>query len=125
MSLTAPEIRSMGRSEVARIEIDWGENTSGSETGCLKAGDTLTSCTVTVDTKPTGASDPTFGSVTVNGTPVINERTCSAGEASSVQVTMGSSQTYGIYLLKFVGVTTNGYTLPRFVRVNVIPGTPV
>lgn len=120
--LYADEIREMGRSEVQRIDCDWGENTSGSETGTLKAGDTVASCTVAVQTKPTGASDPTLGSVTVNATALyVNGRSCSAGEATTCSVTMGASQTYGEYVLKFTATTTNSYTIIRYVRVMVVP----
>ncbi len=116
----ANQTRVMGRSEVQRIDCDWGENTSGSETGTLKAGDTVASCAVAVQSKPTGASDPTFGSVSVNGTALyVNGRSCSAGEATTVQITMGASQAYGDYALKFTATTTNGYTIIRYVRIVV------
>mgnify|MGYP007059485210 CR=1 FL=1 len=120
--LTAPEVRTFARSEVNGIDIDWGENTAGSETGTLKAGDTVSSCVVAVESKPSGAADPTFGSVSANGSDlVVNDRTCSAGEATSVQVTMASDQAYGEYKLKFTATTANGYTIPRWVRCKVEP----
>lgn len=119
--LYADEIREMGRGEVQRIDCDWGENTSGSETGTLKAGDTVASCVVAVQAKPSGASDPTMGSVTVNASPLyVNGRSCSAGEATTCSATMGSSQTYGEYVLKFTATTTNGYTIIRYVRIMVV-----
>lgn len=121
-SLTAKQVRTVGRSETNRIDIDWGENTAGSETGVLKAGDTVSSCTVSVDTKPTGASDPTLGSVTVNASALyVNGRSCSAGEATTVSITTGASQTYGNYMLKFIATTANSYVLPRYVSVTVSP----
>lgn len=121
MSLVASQIENMARSEVNTISIDWGENTAGLETGVLKAGDTVTSCVVAVYTKPTGAADPTLGSVSVNGSAIyVNDRSCSAGEATYCNITMASDQTAGQYWLKFTATTTNGKVLPRFVRVNVM-----
>lgn len=120
MSLTCAETGFVARSEVNRIDIDWGENTSGQESGALKAGDTVASCVVSVDDKPTGGADPTLGSVTVNTSDLyINNRQCSAGEATTCQITAGSSQAYGKYRLKFVATTTNGYSIPRFVNIQV------
>lgn len=121
MSLVAPQIENMARGETNTISIDWGENTAGSETGVLKAGDTVTSCTVAVYTKPTGATDPTLGSVSANGSALyVNGRSCSAGEATTNNITTASDQTAGQYTLKFTATTTNGKVLPRFVRVNVM-----
>lgn len=118
--ITADTISNMAQGEVNSLLIDWGENTPGQETGVLKASDTVVSCTVAVDSKPVGAADPTFGSVTVNsGALYVNLRSCSAGEATTVNVTMGASQTYGPYRFKFVATTTNGKVIPRYVRVNV------
>lgn len=120
MSVTCREIRAMARGETNAIDIDWGENTSGEETGVLKAGDTVASAAVVVDTKPTGAADPTLGSVTVNATALyVNGRSCSAGEATVFSITTASNQTYGQYRLKVTATTTNGEVIPRFVRVNV------
>ena len=119
-SLTAKQVRTVAKGETNRIDIDWGENTAGSETGVLKAGDTVSSCTVSVQTKPQGASDPTLGSVTVNGSALsVNGRSCSAGEATTCTLTTGASQTEGLYVLKFTATTANSYVLPRFVNVSV------
>lgn len=122
MSINAIPVRAIARGEVNRIDIDWGENTAGVETGVLKNGDTVSSCTVAVSTKPSGAADPTFGSVTVNSTALyVNGRSCSAGEATTVSITAASDQAYGLYRLKFTATTTNGYTVPRFASVRVDP----
>lgn len=122
-SLTAPELRIVARGEVNQLYIDWGENTAAQKTGCLSAGDIVSSCTASVDDKPTGATDPTIGSVTVptQGSPQddINGRLWSTGEATVCTLTTSSSQTVGRYRLKFVATTANGYTLPRFVHVEV------
>lgn len=121
-ALTAPEHHTVAQGEVNRIYIDWGENTAAQKTGVLSAGDTVSSCTVSVSSKPTGATDPTLGSVTVptnSGSDDINGRVWSTGEATVVTVTMGSSQTVGDYVLKFTATTANGYTLPRFVKLTV------
>jgi hypothetical protein len=119
--LIAPQIYDVARSQVQSVSVDWGENTSGTETGVLDAGDTLASAVVTVESKPSGATEPTFGSVVVNSTSVvINGRTCSAGEATAVTMTVASDATYGAYTLKFVGTTTNGFTLPRWVKFRIV-----
>lgn len=119
-SLEAPQIRSIARGETNTIVIDWGENTAGQETGVLKAGDTVTSCVVVVDSKPTGATDPTLGSVSANATALyVNDRSCSAGEATTCNIATASDQTAGEYRLKFTATTTNGKVLPRYVRVRV------
>lgn len=115
-NLIAPQSYELARSEVRTFTVDWGENSAGTETGELKAGDTVASGTVAVESKPSGASDPTLGSVSVNATAVfVNGRSCSAGEATTFQVTLGSSQTYGRYVLKCTATTTNGFTIPRYV----------
>lgn len=122
-SLTAPEFHVMARGEVNRLYVDWGDNTAAEKTGCLSAGDTVSSCVVSVDDKPTGATDPTLGSVTVltQTSPAddINGRLWSTGEATACTVTMGASQTVGTYRLKFTATTASGYTLPRFVKLEV------
>lgn len=120
MSLTAPEFRSMARGETNTIDIDWGENTAGSETGVLKAGDTVASCAVSLDDSPSGSTTPTIGSVTVNATALyVNGRECSAGEATICTVTTGATQGYGAYRLKFTATTTNSKVIPRYVVINV------
>ena len=117
MSLEAAQVYDVPRSTVQSISIDWGENTAGTETGVLDSGDTVASCVVVVDSKPSGAADPTFGTVSVNGTAVyVNGRSCSAGEATSVTMTLASDQTYGAYRLKFTATTTAGFVIPRYAR---------
>lgn len=118
--ITSPEIRVMSQGETNTIVIDWGENTAGQETGVLKAGDTVASCTVSCTAKPTGASDPTLGSVTAPAsTGYVNGRNCSIGEWTSGNITTGSSQAAGLYTLKYTATTTNGKVLPRKVQVRV------
>ena len=122
MSVEAAQVYEVARSTVQAVSIDWGENTSDSETGVLDAGDTVASCVVAIAStdKPTGAADPTFGSVVVNSTSVVvNGRTCSAGEATACTMTLASDQAYGMYKLKFTATTTNGFVLPRWVRFRV------
>lgn len=119
-ALVAPEIRPIARSEVNAIVIDWGENTAGSETGALKAGDTVATCVVAVDQMPAGASSPTLGAVSANGSAMyVNRRECSAGEATTCNITTSATQEPGIYLLKFTATTTNSKVIPRFVRIKV------
>jgi hypothetical protein len=121
MSITAKEIRTMARGETNSIDIDWGENTSGEETGVLKAGDTVASCVVALDDSPSGSTTPTLGSVSVNGTALyVNDRSCSAGEATTCTIQTGASQGYGMYRLKFTATTTNSKVLPRYVYVQVV-----
>jgi hypothetical protein len=81
---------------------------------------------VAVYSKPTGASDPTLGSVTVpanSSSDDINGRVWSTGEATVCTIATGASQTVGTYVLKFTATTANSYVLPRFVKVEV-RGTP-
>ncbi len=120
MSITCAETGIIGRGETNRIDIDWGENTSGQESGVLKAGDTVASCAVALDDSPAGSTTPTLGSVTVNTNDLyVNWRLCSAGQATTSQIVTGASQIYGKYRLKFTATTTNGYVIPRFVNVQV------
>lgn len=121
-TLTAPEFHTMARGETNKIYIDWGENTAAQKTGVLSAGDTITSCTVSVDGKPSGADDPTLGSVTIPtnaDSDDINGRVWSTGEATLCQIITSSTQTVGKYRLKFTATTTNSYVLPRFVMLEV------
>jgi hypothetical protein len=112
--LTCKQVYTLGRSEVRACAVDLGENTAGQETGVLKAGDTVASGTIAVNDKPTGASDPTLGAVSVNTTATfVNGRSCSTGEAVAFQVTTGASQTLGRYVLLLTVVTTNGETIKR------------
>jgi hypothetical protein len=118
--LTCQQVYTVGRSERRSVTVDYGENTAGSETGALKAGDTLSSVTASTTTKPSGAADPTLGSPSVNGTAVyVNGRSCSAGEAVSMLVTQASDQTYGRYVVTMTGTTTNGEIIPRKIVFNV------
>ena len=118
--LTCRQTYSVARGELRTVMVDYGENTAGAETGALKAGDTLASATVSVSSKPTGASDPTLSSVTVNtGTVYVNGRACSAGEAASFTLTVGASQVYGRYALLISGTTTNGEIIKRRLLVDV------
>jgi len=112
--LTCKQVYTLGRSEVRACAVDLGENTAGQETGILKAGDTVSSGTIATSDKPTGATDPTLGAVSVNGSGIyVNGRLCSAGEAVSFQVTTGAGQTLGRYVLLLTVVTTNGETVKR------------
>jgi len=121
MTITSAQIRAMARGETNTLVIDWGENTAGQETGVLKAGDTVASCTAAVYAKPPGADDLILGAVSPNATTVyINGRACSAGEATSGNVTTASNQSAGLYVLRYTATTTNGKVLPRFVRVLVL-----
>lgn len=118
--LTCRQVYTVGRSEVRSIDVDYGENTAGQETGALKAGDTLASATVSVADKPSGASDPTLTSPVVNsGTVYVNGRACSAGECVTFKATMGAAQTLGRYVLLVAGVTTNGETIRRRLLLDV------
>lgn len=120
MAISANEIRVMARGEVNTVLTDWGDNASGQETGVLKSGDRVASCTVAVDAKPTGADDPTLGSVTApDSSEYINGRLCSSGEWTQFNITMASNQAVGTYRLKLTATTTNSKTIPRFIYINV------
>lgn len=118
--LTCRQVYTVGRSEVRSVDVDYGENTAGQETGALKAGDTLSSATVSVLDKPSGATDPTLTSPTVNSSTVyVNGRACSAGECVTFKATLGANQTLGRYVLLVAGVTTNGETIRRRLLLDV------
>lgn len=113
MSLTCHEIRTMAVGESQSLDIDWGDSTAGSETGALKNGDTVASCTVSITTKPTDADDPTFGAVSVPLTTLyVNGRSCETGEYTTCLVTMAVDQTAGQYVFAWKVTTTNGFILP-------------
>lgn len=122
-SLTALGVRTIGQGETNKLYLDWGENTAGDKTGQLSAGDTVATCIVAVEDKPTSdAASPTLGTVTVPANPDsddINGRVWSEGEATVCVIQTASDQTVGEYVLKFTATTTNGYVLPRFVRLRV------
>lgn len=103
-------------------ELDFGENTDGQETGMLNDGDTVSSVVVSFSGKPSGADDPTAGSVTVGAdTRYINGRQCSAGEWAKWTVTTASDQSIGEYMMKIVATTANGNTVPLYQGFSVIP----
>lgn len=123
MSVTCQEMPSMAPNEARHAIVDWGENTAGSETGALKAGDTVSSCVIVLDSSPAGSTTPTIGSVTVNTSDTyINSRLCSAGEATSVLITMGATQATGQYRFKLTATTANAEVIPRYIRINVMGG---
>lgn len=114
------QVYTLARSEVRSVAVDLGENTAGQESGVLKAGDTVASGTITVLDKPTGATDPTLGAVSVNASGLyVGGRLCSAGEAVVFSLTTGAAQTYGRYVLLLTVVTTNGETIKRQLRFDV------
>ena len=120
--LDAHQIYAMARGEVRKTATDWGENTSAAETGVLKAGDTVSSCTAAIATAnmPTGATTLTLGSVTVPGTSTdVDGRTCTTGEWTQMTITALSDQTYGQYKVTLTAVTANGETIKRNIIVNV------
>ena len=121
-NLIAPQVYEMARGEVRTFTLDWGENTAGTETGELKAGDMIASAVVAIESKPSGASDPTLGAASVNVSAVyVNLRSCSAGEAVTFSVTLGASQAYGRYVLRCIATTTNGFIIPRYVAFSCLP----
>lgn len=90
-------------------EIDFGENTDGSETGILNDGDTASSVATSIIDKPTGADDPTLGSATVGAdTRYICGRQCSSGEWAKWTITTASDQDVGRYDMRIAVTTTNG-----------------
>lgn len=115
--MSTREIHQMRRSEKRPFAVDFGENTAGQTTGKLPASDTVASAVVAVESKPTGATDPTIGTVTVNGSAeYVNDRSCSSGEAVLFPVTLASDQAAGQYTLTVTATTTAGYTLVDSVR---------
>lgn len=118
--LTCKQVYTVARSEVRACAVDLGENTAGQETGVLKNGDTVSSGTISVSDKPTGASDPTLSSVSVISTATwINGRQASSGEGVTFTITAGSAQTYGRYVLLLSVTTTNGETIKRRLLLDV------
>jgi hypothetical protein len=127
MSATCHEIYVMSRGQATHAITDWGKSTPGSESGMLKDGDTVASCAIVLDPSPggspTGSTTPTMGAVSVNvANEYVNSRLCSAGEATTVLITMGASQTYGFYRFLLTATTVNGEVIPRYIRVNVTGG---
>lgn len=121
MSIAASTIPSFAQGETARIDIDWGENIAGQETGVLKAWDTIVSCTASVDSAPAGATNPTIGTPSVNVLKlIVNGRSCEAGTATTCSFSTGSSQAAGVYRLKFTATTSNSLVIPRFIYVQVV-----
>ncbi len=120
MSLTCKQIQTMARGEIQALDLDWGDNTAGEETGALKDGDAVATCTVSVVDKPLNSVDPTLGSVSVPVDPLyVNGRLCLDGQYTTCLVTTAANQDYGRYILKFIATTDNGFVLPRFARVDV------
>lgn len=118
--LTCKQVYTVGRSEVRACAVDLGENTAGQETGVLKNGDTVSSGTIAVADKPTGATDPTLSSVTVISSATwINGRECSSGEGVKFSVSCSASQTYGRYVLLLSVATTNSETVKRRLLLDV------
>lgn len=110
----AKQIHTIRRGESLRVAADFGENTAGLLTGPLAPGDTVSSATVSVHSKPSGAADFTIGSASVNGsTEYINDRSCSAGEAIVFRVTAAADQAYGEYSLLLTATTAGSDTIKR------------
>ncbi|HEY0982385.1 hypothetical protein [Schlesneria sp.] len=104
----------------AKISIDWGSNVEGLETGCLKAGEVVASCTAEVYRQPDGATDLGFGVAAVNDGPVrIGKRICQAGECTICFVGTTVEQVRGEYRVKFRVTTSEGNVYTRVVRINV------
>jgi hypothetical protein len=120
MPLRAPMILDMARGDSDIANVDCGENTDNQETGFLADGDTVTSATVSIIEKPTNASDLTLGSVTVGSTNnYILGRQCGTGEWVKFRITVASNQTYGLYKVKVVALTTNSNTINRSFYVKI------
>ena len=112
--ITCRQSPTLTRSEVRACAVDLGENTSGEETGVLKAGATASSGTIAVQSKPSGAADLTLSSVSINGSSiVVAGRTCSAGEAATFTVTTASDQALGMYVLLLTISTSSSETIKR------------
>lgn len=120
----APEILAMKRGEVRILTVDWGENTAQQKTGVLAAGATVSSATVSVTEKPTGATDPTLGSVTVpanSSSDDVNKRVWSTGEVTFCSCTTASDQAYGLYVMTFVAAASNSETIKGEIAIRVVP----
>lgn len=118
----AKQSHTMRPGEVRYVYLDWGDNTAAAKTGQLAAGETVSSCTIAVESKPSGATNPTLGSVTVPANTLsddIDGRVWSTGEATKVLVTMASDQTAGTYVLKQTAVTSQSQTLIQRLKIVV------
>lgn len=103
-------------------EIDFGENTDGEETGILNDGDTASSVSVSIVGKPSGASDPTLGSVTIGSTTRwIEGRQASANEWAKWTITTASDQDVGAYDMEIEVTTANGNKIPIYQGFEVVP----
>jgi hypothetical protein len=119
----ASEIHLMKRGEVRVLTVDWGENTSQQKTGVLAAGATVSSCTVAVTEKPSGATDPTLSAVSVptnSANDDVNGRVWSTGEVTTCTCTTASDQALGLYVFTFTASTSNSETIKAEVAVRVV-----
>lgn len=120
MSSTANQRGEKTPDEVKTFYIDFGAST-GSPTGKLNLGDTLTGTPTIVQDSvvPSSASSLTLASKAVNGSAVvINGRTCAAGEALQVLVSAGDD--LAVYRIDCTCDTTNGETLQGYFYIDVI-----
>lgn len=119
-----PNHHTMYQGDVNRLYVDWGNNDPADKTGSLGAGDSVSSCVVAQGTKPGGAADLTFSSVSVPANADeddIRGRVWDQGEATVCTVTAASNQTEGMYTVEFTATTANGLTLNRPVKIYVRP----
>ncbi len=122
---TAPQIFHLMQGATENVVIDYGEGAAGSKpTGVLDPGELLSgSPTVSVRSKPSGASDLTVSNEAVNtGNQYCNGRTASPGEAIQFKVVAGSSQTRGMYELLITCSTdaTPARVLKKIIRILVV-----
>jgi hypothetical protein len=115
------EIHTFYRGEQRPVGVDFGENTAGQTTGPLPATDTIASATAAIDSKPDGAANLTFGTVTTTNGDYINSRVCSTGEGVKFDCTTASDQAYGLYVGVVTATTTAGKVIKEPFRIMVVP----
>lgn len=109
------------RGESRPFAIDFGSKVEGERTGKLPAGESITSATVIVQSKPGGASDPSLSSPTINSsTKKLQHRECAAGEVVMFTVTVSGSQTRGRYVLRVTANTSGSHVLKEDVAFHVV-----
>ena len=120
--IECPQVREMTRGESDTMSVDFGENTAGQETGVLTDSVTISSCTASTFTKPSGAADFTLGTpAVISTTKYLLGRTVSSGEGVTCSVEIAADQAYGRYVVQFVATLSSGKIRKRRCVVNVVP----
>lgn len=107
--------------------VDCGDNaTVDTSSGALPrlilgAGESVSSVTLTVQSKPTGASDPTLGTPAVIASNTeCNGRIVGSGEGFTFDYTMASGQALGVYRITCAITKNTSAVVPACVVFEVV-----